>query len=82
MMYLYVFIVSYFVNIFYAVYIIELGNNKLLKAALFGELLVLAGAFNIINYTQNKWYLIPVVLGGFLGTISTKLWRKSPPSEK
>lgn len=71
-----VFFVSLVVNFFYAVYVVELGNNKILKAAFFGECMVLANAFNVVSYVENKWLLIPMVAGGFLGTLFTKFWKR------
>lgn len=65
---------TFLVGVVYALYVKFLAENKMLKAAIYGELIVILGAFATINYVHNNWYIIPAVIGGFLGTLySTKL---------
>lgn len=71
MMYVAVFCVSFFVNFFYAMYVKSINENKLLKAAIYGECIVGAGALITINYVHNHWFLVPSLIGGFVGTLLT-----------
>lgn len=62
---------TFVLGVLYSVYIKALSENKMLRAALFGELVVLCGAVTTVNYVENHWYLIPAIIGGFLGTLLT-----------
>ena len=69
MMYVVVFILSFCVNLFYALYVMNVAKRKLFMAAIFGELVVLCGAFITINYVKDNFLLVPLIGGGFLGTL-------------
>lgn len=71
MIYVAIFILSFCINFFYAMYVKYLQKDQMWKAAFFGECIVLAGAINIISYVSNHWLLIPSILGGFIGTLLT-----------
>lgn len=75
-----VFLLSFVSNFLYAWYVQSIGANQMLKAALLGEAIVITGAVVVINYVKDPFYLIPMVAGGFLGTLLTnkilKLWNK------
>jgi hypothetical protein len=71
MSYVIIFCISFSVNFFYAMYVKYLSQEKMIRAAIFGECIVVAGAINIISYVNNHWLLIPAVIGGFIGTLLT-----------
>lgn len=73
-------VVSFAVNFFNARYIKYISENKILLAAVYSELVVLAYSFNILTYIENKWYLVPMIIGGFAGTLLST--RKINKSEK
>jgi hypothetical protein len=62
---------TFAVGVLYSVYVKALASNKMLKAAIFGELVVICGAITTINYVDDIIYLIPAVVGGFVGTLLT-----------
>jgi hypothetical protein len=68
-MYAVVFLLSFMVNCFYALYVLNVSNGKILFAAIFGECVVLCGALITINYIKDNLLLIPLIAGGFLGTL-------------
>jgi len=59
------------VNCFYALYVLNVSNGRIVIAAVFGELVVLCGAVITINYIDNHWLLAPLIAGGFLGTLAS-----------
>ena len=67
-----VFVLSFFTNYFYGIYVQSIQDRKIVRAAIFGELIVLTTAVNVINYVENRWLLIPIVAGGFLGTFAIR----------
>jgi tryptophan-rich sensory protein len=69
MMYVIVFLLSFMVNCFYALYVLNVSHGKTLLAAIFGECVVLCGAIITINYVKDNLLLIPLIVGGFLGTL-------------
>lgn len=64
-----VFVASLAVNFLNARYIKYVAEKKMLRAAIYSELVVLAASITTINYVHNFWYIIPMIIGGFLGTI-------------
>jgi hypothetical protein len=63
-----VFVATMCIDALYALYTIRLVEKKALQAATFGSLIHILTAFTVISYTQNYWYLVPLVIGSFLGT--------------
>lgn len=52
----------------YVYYTISIVNKKPYQAATAGAIMYLLLAFGVINYIHNPLYLIPLVLGSWLGT--------------
>jgi len=66
-------VLSFLINFSYAQYIKNVTKSNPFKAILFGEFVTIAMAINVINYVDNHYYLIPVIIGGSIGTyISVK----------
>lgn len=61
-------VASFTSNVLWAFYIKYVAEASRLKAAIFGELILCSGAFVTYSYIHNVWILIPIVVGGFLGT--------------
>lgn len=66
-----VFISAFLVNFLWACYVKQIGKSKMLRAAIYGELIVICGAISTINFINNQLYLIPMIVGGFAGTLLT-----------
>lgn len=64
-----VLLASLAVNFFNARYIKYVAKNKIIRAAIYSELVVLAYSFNVISFVDNYWYIIPMIIGGFAGTM-------------
>lgn len=64
-----VFFASLAVNFLNARYIKYIAKSKIVKAAIYSELVVVAYSFNVISLVDNYWYIIPMIIGGFIGTL-------------
>lgn len=64
-----VFAASFAVNFLNARYIKYVAEKKMLRAAVYSELVVVATSVVTINYIHNLFYLIPMIIGGFAGTL-------------
>ncbi len=61
--------VAYFVyDLAYAHYMISVTQLKAGSAALFGSFVYFISAFGVLNYVENFLFIVPMTLGGMLGT--------------
>lgn len=49
-------------------YIKAINDSKALKAAMLNSLIVASSFFIAANYFSNKMIVIPILVGGFIGT--------------
>jgi hypothetical protein len=63
-----VFAATMCIDALYALYTIKLTERKAFQSALFGTCIHLLTAFTVISYTGNYLYLIPLLVGSFVGT--------------
>lgn len=63
-----VFLAYFLVDALYAYYTFSVTRTRPLRAAASGSLVYVLLAVGVIGYTRNAWYLVPMVLGSFLGT--------------
>lgn len=63
-----IFVIYFLIDIFYTKYIIYVTEGRAIAAANTASLLYLLMAMGVINYTENHWYLVPLVLGNWLGS--------------
>ena len=56
------------VDALYAIYTIEVVRLRPARAATTGALIYVLSAFGIVNLVHNALYIIPLALGGWLGT--------------
>ena len=56
------------VDALYAIYTIEVIRLRPASAATTGALIYVLSAFGIVNLVHNALYIIPLALGGWLGT--------------
>ncbi len=68
---------SFAVNFLNARYIKYIAENKILKAAIYSELVVLAYSITTFTYVHNFLYIIPMIIGGFAGTILSNVDKKN-----
>jgi hypothetical protein len=63
-----IFFLDMFISYTWATSVQAISNKKAMKAALWSSALSLAGAVSIISFTENRWLIIPAVIGGAIGT--------------
>jgi uncharacterized membrane protein YfcA len=63
-----VFGVALIVDILWVWYIKSVDSDKAWQASTSGTLIYSISAVITIHYVENHWYLIPMILGAFLGT--------------
>jgi len=66
-----VFVLMFTCDVIWALYFRFVNNKKALPASICGVLLYLFGSAVTIKWVENSIYLIPAVLGAFLGTYIT-----------
>lgn len=71
-MILLILIFSFLINFCYGNYVRSMSKGKVWRAAVFGELVTIMMFFNVRAFIHDWHNLIPVVIGGFFGTIATK----------
>jgi uncharacterized membrane protein YfcA len=59
------------IDVLYARYVIEVGRANAVRAATISSVLYSLLAYGILQYSHNIWYLIPLVLGAWIGTYLT-----------
>ncbi len=74
-----VFISAILVDIVWGFYIRRAGSGHATQAANYAVAIMAFGALNAISYIGNHWFLIPILLGNWIGTFSVVKWdhRKS-----
>lgn len=63
-----VFVVYIVFDILYALYVLCVSRKQPVAAAGVSSVLYSLGAYGVMNYTHNIWYLIPLACGAFVGT--------------
>lgn len=63
-----VFVVYVFFDILYALYVICVSRKQALAASAISSVLYSLGAYGVMNYLDNPWYLLPLACGAFIGT--------------
>ena len=71
-----VFIATLITDALWALYVIHTTKKSPLLAASYGSLIHILSAFTVISYTKNYFYLIPLVIGSFIGTYLTVKYKK------
>jgi hypothetical protein len=68
LIFLFVFLATLVTDALWALYMIKVTEKNPLLAASYGSLIHILSAFTVISYTKNYLYLIPLVIGSFIGT--------------
>lgn len=63
-----VFVTYVIIDVMYALYVQSVAKARPISAAIFGTTIYSLGAYGIVTYSHNVWYLIPLASGAFLGT--------------
>jgi hypothetical protein len=71
-----VFFAMFLADICWALYFIKVSERKSIAASIWAVGIYLCGAFTITSYIENKSFIIPAILGSFLGTYVTIEYKK------
>lgn len=63
-----VFISTLLVDIVWAYYFIKIAQKKPNQAGVLSILIALSSAYVTISYVSNPYFLIPVIIGAYIGT--------------
>jgi hypothetical protein len=78
-----VFFAAILVDISWGYYIRRAGAGKPISAANWAVCIMLFGVFNTLSWLNNRWMLLPLYLGSWIGTYSVVKWdhrNKSVPN--
>lgn len=78
--FLLVFAAYFLIDVLYAGYTLAVVERRPFLSANLAALIYLLLAVGILNFTENATYLVPMVVGSWLGTYVTVVWqrRKKP----
>lgn len=62
------FFISVALDAVFAQYTVAVVDRRPMMAATMSLTSYLLGAIGVVSYVNNKWYLVPLVLGAFIGT--------------
>jgi hypothetical protein len=68
------FIAATFLDAIFALYTVAVIQTQPLKAASLSFLTYTLEAVGVVNYVNNKWYLIPLAIGAFVGSYAVVKW--------
>ncbi|MEZ0208666.1 MAG: hypothetical protein ACAH17_00610 [Candidatus Paceibacterota bacterium] len=63
-----VFLATLVTDALWALYMMRVTDRKPFLAASYGTLIHILTAFTVISYTENYYYIIPLLTGSFMGT--------------
>jgi len=69
-----VFLVYVLFDILYALYVMCVSGKRAFSASVISAVLYSLGAYGVMNYLHNPWYLVPLACGAFLGTYVAVRW--------
>lgn len=55
-------------DILYALYVLCVSRKQAVAASAISSVLYSLGAYGIMTYLHNPWYVMPLACGAFLGT--------------
>ena len=76
------FFVALALDIVFALYTVAVVKLNPLFAANMSALTYLLGAAGILSYVRNKWYLVPLSLGAFIGTYAVVKYEATKKDRK
>lgn len=55
-------------DILYALYVLCVSRKQAVAASAISSVLYSLGAYGVMTYLHNPWYILPLACGAFLGT--------------
>lgn len=68
LLFLLVFVIMFLNDWLWTVYIMYAARHEAFKASLASSAIVAIGAIATVAYLENRWSIVPAILGGGLGT--------------
>jgi len=74
------FFASFALDAVFALYTLSVVKHHSVRAGLWSAITYLLMAVGILNFINNRWYIIPLAFGAFLGAYAVVEWeaRKKP----
>ena len=66
----------------FALYTVAVINTKPMRAASLSLLTYTLEAVGVVNYVNNRWYLVPLGLGAFVGSYAVVKWEERKKSAR
>lgn len=63
-----VFVVYVLFDILYALYVLCVSRRQAWRASMISSVLYSLGAYGVMSYLENPWYILPLAAGAFIGT--------------
>lgn len=63
-----VFVVYVVFDILYALYVLCVSRKQAVAASAISSVLYSLGAYGVMSYLHNPWYIVPLACGAFIGT--------------
>lgn len=71
-----VFLAMAIADVCWTFYFIKIEERKSVAASLWGSAIYVCGVFGVLSYTEDKTFIVPAVLGAFVGTYFTIEYKK------
>lgn len=71
-----IFITYVIIDILYALYVIYVGKKNALISASISAVMYTFIAYGVVNYSKNPYYIIPLIIGAWLGTYIVVKFKK------
>ena len=76
----FLFVLIMITDALYSLWMIAVHERKPFMAAIHSSLIYVLGAFATIGYVENHWYLVPIAMGGGIGSFLATKYKKADPS--
>lgn len=63
-------------DICWAMYFIEVDKRRVIASGIWGSTIILFSAFTTVHYVEDRRLLVAAVVGAFIGTAGTVMWKK------
>ncbi len=68
------FVAATLLDAVFALYTVAVVNTAPFRAASLSFVTYMLEAVGVVNYVNNRWYLVPLALGAFVGSYTVVKW--------
>jgi hypothetical protein len=76
------FFASFALDAIFALYTLSVMKHQAVRAGFWSLMTYLLMAVGILNFINNKWYIIPLALGAFFGAFAIVKWESQKKDNK